>query len=542
MLHQPKIPLGYSISQRTDEGFFRPATRGDLGKALASKGQMQIIAPELPRPSEMLEGVIVQGRDELTADDQTLHDFLITRAYADDMPMTEETHSLDMSEAIGLLGRRVERSDIRSSLARLKRTTVSYGSASERRFEDVQLLEGWIEVAPGSDIIKYRLPEPLRAMMRNMPSYAYLELAALPKMRSKFSSRLYKLLVLKAKDQPWIAGDDNVISVSGTPDEIADWIGFPKEKDGRVHVGKLRARFLDKVVDDFADVRAFRLEYSPEAPGGRGNPLGMVTFALHLAPPSRHTVPMFFKPSNDVGRIGGKDQPMYRVQSRTWRRAAKQFSHVLGMTNRGCADFWQIALNEALSETALSEGYHARQFRGRRLLDAIRSRGADYAAWGFITEEADVPDLSAKRSENVRGFVEFQNAAELARHERVGFGKRKRGAAPAFFSDAVEEVIPEPVVSTAAPAAPSATFDTCREIILTADDAMTQMDIEPFLVKPIAAFRYTGTRLVTVVVRHWQSGGYQRRRIGCFKVSEPDLDALLSALRRYLEGVEEYAS
>lgn len=58
--------------------------------------------------------------------------------------MSEETHSLEMSEAIRYLGNRVERSDIRSSLARLKRTTVSYGRSSERRFEDVQLLEGWI--------------------------------------------------------------------------------------------------------------------------------------------------------------------------------------------------------------------------------------------------------------------------------------------------------------------------------------------------------------------------------------------------------------
>lgn len=541
MLHQPKIPSGYKITQRTAEGFFQPTTRGDIGKALATKGQLQVIAPESPRPSEMLEGV-VQGRDELTADDETLHDFLISRAYADDMPMTAETHSLDMAEAIRLLGRRVERSDIRASLARLKRTTVSYGLSSERRFEDVQLLEGWIEVAPGSDIIRYRLPEPLRILMRNQPTYAYLELAALPKMRSKFSSRLYKLFVLRAKDKQWVAGDDNTITVSGTPDEIADWIDFPKEANGRVHVGKLRVRFLDKVVADFADVRAFRLEYNAEEPGGRGNPLGMVTFSLHLAPPSRHTVPMFFKPSDDIARIGGKDLPMYRVQSRTWRRAAKQHGRRLAMTNRGLADFWQAALNEALTEAALSDGYHTRQFRGRRLLDAIRSRGADYAAWGFVTEEADAPDLAAKRQENVVGFCRLEREADEARHARIGFGKSKRKAAPPFLDDDAAKPAEAAVADAPVQEAEPVTFENCREIILTADDALTQHEIEPILAKPIAVFRYTGTRLVTVVVRHWQGGGNQRRRVGCFKMSEADLDAFMKTKARYLDGPEEYAA
>lgn len=154
---------------------------------------------------------------------------------------------------------------------------------------------------------RYRLPEPLRVLKRNQPSYAYIELAALPKMRSKFSSRLHKKFALAAKEQPWVPGDNNTLTLSATPDEIADWIGFPKASDGKVHVGKLRDRFLNKIEADFADVRAFRLEVVPQEPGGQGNPLVAVDFVLHMAPPSRHTVPMLFKPSEDVVRIGHKD-------------------------------------------------------------------------------------------------------------------------------------------------------------------------------------------------------------------------------------------
>lgn len=529
MLHQPKIPSGYKISQRTAEGLFQPAPRGDLTKALATKTSLQKVAPESPRPSEMLEGGIVTGKDELTADDQQLHDYLISRAYEGDSLMSAETHSMDMSEAIRYLGNRVERSDIKSSLARLKRTTVSYGRSSERRFEDVQLLESWIEVTPGEDVIRYRLPEPLRILMRTQPSYAYIELAALPKMRSKFSSRLYKKFALAAKAQPWVPGDDNTLTVTGTPAEIADWIGFPLEANGKVHVGKLRDRFLKKIVADFIDVRAFRLEVLPQEPGGRGNPLVAVDFVLYLAPPPRHTVPMFFKPSEDKVRIGNKDVIQYRVESRTWRRAAKSFGRRLVMTNRGIADFWQIAVNEALSGIALSDAYHTRSFRGHKLLEAIRSKGADYAAWGFITEEADVPDLAAKQSAG--GYVQLEREADEARQERIGFGKRKRAAkAPAFITQDEDEPETADIV----------TFETANEIIFRVDAALSAVDVEALVGNPIQRLRFTGERKLQLTLQFTTMGRSDTWQLGRYPVSEADLDAIQKSVGRYLDGAEEY--
>ncbi|MHA6642731.1 RepB family plasmid replication initiator protein [Mesorhizobium sp. A623] len=531
MLHQPKIPSGYKVSQKTVEGLFQPQARGSLSKALATKTSLQKIAPESPRPSEMLEGVIVTGRDELTADDQHLHDFLIDRAYSGDNLMSAETHSMDMAEAIRFLGSRVERSDIRASLARLKRTTVSYGQSSERRFEDVQLLEGWIEVAPGEDVIRYRLPESLRILMRNMPSYAYIELAALPKMRSKFSSRLYKRFALAAKEQPWVPGDDNTLTLTGTPDEVSDWIGFPKEAKGRVHVGKLRARFLKKVEADFADVRAFRLECSPRVSKARGNPITEIDFILHLAPPSRHTVPMFFKPSEDVARVSHKDVIQYRVESRVWRRAAKPYGRRLAMTNRQMADLWQIALNEALSEVALSDEFNLRQFRGRKLLEAINSRGADYAAWGFITEEADVPDLSTKQLEPGYGTIERE--ADEARLERIGMGKRKRAAkaAPAFITQEEDEGEPESDVVT---------FDTAKEIVFHVDEALTALDVETLVGGPIQKMNFTGERRVLLTFQFMSMGRPDTWQLGRYPVSEADIDTIQKLVGRYLDDHEEY--
>jgi hypothetical protein len=530
MLHQPKIPSGYRLPTKTPDGLFQLAPRGNLTKALATKTSLQIIAPESPRPSEMLEGVVVNGKDELTADDQQLHEYMISRAYDGDSLMSAETHSMDMSEAIRYLGNRVERSDIKSSLARLKRTTVSYGRSSERRFENVQLLESWIEVAPGEDIIRYRLPEPLRALMRSQPSYAYIELAALPKMRSKYSSRLYKKFALAAKEQPWVAGDDNRLTVTGTPDEIADWIGFPLQANGKVHVGKLRDRFLKKVDENFADIRAFRVEVVPQEPGGRGNPLVAVDFVLHLAPPSRHTVPMLFKPSEDVVRIGHKDIVQYRVQSRVWRRAAKSFGRHLAMTNRQIADLWQVALNEAISEVALSDGFNVRQFRGRKLLEAIRSRGADSAAWGFITEEADVPDLAAKQLD--RGFGQIEREADQARLARIGMGKRKRkakAAAPAFIT--ADEDEPEIDVVT---------FETAKEIVFHVDEALTALDVETLVGGPIQKMVFTGERRVMLTLQFMSMGRQDTWQLGRYPVSAADMDTIQKTVGRNFCEHEEY--
>ena len=266
-----RIPPPPPGKRRGERELFRPAPRGDVSRALAppkarrresdlKTGRLEVIAPESPRPSEMLEGVAVTSRDELTAGDAALHELLVSKAYADDRPLTGEAHWISMPEAIRYLGERVERSDVRQSLNRLKRTTVSYGLAGGRRFEDVQLLQGWIEVDGDRDTIYFSLPEPLRELMRRQPTYAYVELAALPAMKSKFSARLYRRLALAASKEKWVPGRENAVELYATVDELADWIGWPRAKDGSVHSGKLRDRFLKRIGDDFAAVRAFRLE------------------------------------------------------------------------------------------------------------------------------------------------------------------------------------------------------------------------------------------------------------------------------------------
>ncbi|MBP0439127.1 hypothetical protein [Tianweitania sediminis] len=548
MIRQP-MPPRHAVPEReqrplSEGGYFRPRTRGDLAKALSSSREMNAIAPASPRPAEMLAEVSVNGRDVLTADDAALHELLVSNAYAGDEAMPEATHSLEMSAAVRYLGSRVERSDVRASLERLKNTSVSFGSAGTRRSEDVRLLEGYVEVAPGEDVIRYRLPEPLRVLMREQHSYAYLELAALPRMRSKFSSRLYRVLALKARAAPWKPGQENVLRVSATPDEVAGWVGFSVAAGGRVHVGKLKERFLSKVVADFAGVRAFRLSMDLDQ-GGRGNALREIVFSLAVMPPARHTVPMFFDPRTDVARVGGKDSKEYRVESRTWRRAAKRFSRqwrpdgnsegTMVLTARDIAEMWSVALHEALEGVALSDGFHSRAYRGSRLLDAIAAHGADGAAWGFACEEADRPDLLSKFLQS--GWQAIFDEAEAARLARAP-KKGKERKAPAFIT---AEPGPEPAAPPCEPPqrAPAVTFETCREIILTCDQAHNCYDAESIIAPVIKGWQYTGTRIVSVTLRYWSAGAYVRWNAGSFPMSEADLDGIQKRLWKHLDGPEE---
>jgi len=539
MLHQPKTKIPAARPFRP----FVPGARGDLGRALASRKSFETIAPESPRPSEMLSEVAFSGRDRLTADDEALHQVLVSRAYESDPSMSADMHSMEMAEAIVCLGSRVERSDVRASLARLKTTTVSYGHPGGRRYEDVPFLEGWIEVGPDSDTIRYRLPEPLRELMRDQRSgYAYVELTAFPRMKSKFSSRLYKRFALLARQSPWKAGESNAVTIRATPDEIAAWVGFPVGRDGRVHGGKLKDRVLDKLGHDFRDVRAFSLDVRLDH-GGRGNALRGVDFTIRVAPPAHHTVPMTFDPCKDRVRVGAKDVAEYRVESRTWRRAAVTFGKALGMINRQLADFWQLALNEALTGEPLSDGYATRRYRGDSLLSEIAARGADAAAWGFLGEEAAEPDLAARRTKDRETFLEAERAAEKARYDRIDFGKRQKKTSASSSRKAEVPEVPaaQPAQAAAEPEVVALTFETCREILLTLDPAVNVHDMRGIVVPAIKSWQYTGDRLVTLTVRYVVGGGcYDRYRVGCYTLSEDDLDGLLKRLWRYIDGEEEY--
>ena len=432
----PPSLSGYKT--RTAEGLYRPRPQGKLRDALAEPGKLRAVAPASPRPAEMLEGVVIDGhgKGSLTANDVALHELLVSTAYEADMRMPADVvHAIPMAHVLRFLGANARRDMVKVSLKRLLSTTVSYGMTGGRRYEQVPLLTFWLESDAHEDTIKFTLPEPICALMRSQPRYAYVELAAIAAMRCRYSSRLYRVLALEAARTKWEPGAENEVVVPATPGDIADWAGFPRRADGTVAYGKMKERVIAFLIDDgnikgdLSTVRKFSTEIREVRKPGRGREVEKVEFVLTLRPPSFKMVRVAFDPRADIARVGGKDLPEYRVNGHIWRRVAIAFGKRLGIEKHLAFQLWNVALNEALTGEPLSDGYIARRFRGASLLNEMRVHGADYAAWGFFTEEAEVPDLA------VSGFPGRERAGELARHARIGFGKRRMPRRPAVIAD-----------------------------------------------------------------------------------------------------------
>ncbi len=401
----------------------QPATRGSIAKAISTKS-LSKIAPESPRPMEMLDAVEITSPDILTADDAALHELLISAAYEADKGMSDEFTTLPVSTALKFLGEHARRDALKISMRRLMSTTVSYGNKKTRRFEDVPLIFSYIECTEKKDIIRYSLPEPIRILMREMPAYAYLELAPISQMKSKYSVRLYRVFAAAAAREKWVPGGQNNVIVSASLEDLFSWTGFPLDKDGSMSFGKFRQRVLNDLDKELSAVRRFGLRVEEIRKEGRGRPLERVDFHLNLRAPSHFMTRATFEPGEHNKRgIGGVDAPEFRVNSNIWKKAEKTFWNERKFQHRVFYHAWLIALQEALDKDPISPGYTRREYRGHRLLNAIATLGADEAAFKFCAEEVANPDIAI---DNWSIAIEMPDDAREARKSRIEASKHVR--------------------------------------------------------------------------------------------------------------------
>ncbi len=392
----------------------QPASRGSIAQAI-STSSLSIIAPESPRPVEMLDAVEITSTDILTADDAALHELLISAAYEDDKGMSHDFTSLPVATALKFLGQHARRDALKISMRRLMATTVSYGNSKTRRFEDVPLVFSYLETVEDADFIRYSLPEPIRILMREMPAYAYLELAPICQMKSKYSVRLYRVFAAAAAREKWVPGGENKVVVSATLEDLYLWTGFALDKDGSMNFGKFRQRVLNDLVSELSTVRRFGLRIEEIRKEARGRPLERVDFHLNIRAPSHHLTRATFAPGEHKERgIGGVDDPRYRVNSHIWIKAKKEFWRIQKREYHLYFDAWQIALQEALDAAPVSPGYTRRQYRGNRLLKAISDIGPDEAAFKFCAEEVGNPDILEDNP--VLLSVDASDAIEARKH------------------------------------------------------------------------------------------------------------------------------
>lgn len=501
---------------------FQPGNRGDITKALDKPAALTVVAPESPRPLELILGVTYDRESTLTADDAALHELLMTVALHGDAQLENETHAVPMRHILRFLGSEARRDAVKDSLARLLRNTVSFGV-----YEQVPLLVSWIERKDSDDLVHFTLPAPIKTALTAKSEYAYVEIAALPAMRSKHVARLYKALVaeLKATGRQWIKSGSNTVVITASVDQVAEWVSFPREKDGTVRPGKLKERVLDIAAAQCRDVQAFALEVVPVVAKTRGNPITEVRFNLTLNPPSHHQTRAIFDAAG-IKSFGGIDANEYRVRQDIWLKASGHFvAQFPDLSHSVLFGLWAACLQEMLDGQPLSDGYATRRYRGDRLRQEIAKRGADEVAWQWAMEEADNPDLVLRTNAARKGVAA---AGEAARRTRVwGDGAK-----------AVETVAPVAVEEV--PATPSpVSFEDCSEIWFSLDETLSMSVIDDMVLEEIDRYRdWRGDQQKTIKVRWWFKGDYQDMDFKRWSPSADDIETLKVRLNRYIDKVE----
>lgn len=511
---------------------FKPATRGDVIAAIDSDA-LSKVAPSSPRPIEMLESCEITSDDKLTASDTALHELMVATAYMFDPEMIEVTHSIPVSTVLKYFGQRDthinRREMLKLSLKRLTATTVNYGTLETRRYENVPMIVSWLESDKQSDIIRYSLPQPVRDLMKSMPSYAYLELAPLATMRSKFSIRIYRVLAATAVQKKWNPDGDNEIIIKATADEIAAWSGFPRDIEAGVSFGKLKERVLSFLEADLSSIRRFKTKIVEVRKETRGRPVDHIEFRLELQAPSHHQTRVLFDAVNS--NAGKFDVEPYLVADHVWLKAQKLFAKKLGFGHLQFCQLWQVALHEATSNVGVTSGFETRSYHGERLLAAIDEFGADEAAWMMLSEEVLNPDLA--HADAFVGFLVAADKAEQARLARINEGEVE---IEEEVVQASEEAVLTPVVPV------STSLDGVSEIVLFADRSLTPQDVDDLIATPIisAVLGNENDPIIGFTIRHWVDGdemesfGLRPRRVNI-----NEYNALIASLSRYLDREPE---
>lgn len=386
---------------------FMPQNRGNLTEAVA-ENKLSQVAPSSPRSSGMLN-VKINGRN-LTAADLALYEMLLANAYGDDEEMQAKLFSIPVADVQNFIKQMSLRASLSDSLKRLASATAEFRTG-RHTFENSSLIVSWIETddEDQTDKIQYSFTKPIRTLMSKFKSYAYIELIALSKMKSKYSSQLYKKFALQVAQKEWQPNESNEYTLTGTPDEIAEWAGLD---DPNFSLSNLNARVLSFLDDDFKNVRAFSVRMHQHRKSGRGRTVERIDFILTVKPPSHFSKHVSFKKgAHKKLSIGAPDDPKYRVNSYIWEKVAKAFFHkeakrlksadadelmarpakIRSTVDYSAAYFY--AINEALTNDPISPIYNTGKFRGQRLLKAIQELGPDEAAWQFCHEEFEKQDI-----------------------------------------------------------------------------------------------------------------------------------------------------
>jgi len=512
---------------------FHPKTRGDLTEAFKSAEAMKDIAPQSPRPTEMLTGYTFELKDEedetvdLTASDLAFREGLLSYAYDTDPTMTKGYYEIPMTACQRFLGPGVRPDAIIKSLKRLRKVFVNF-TGPTRSYRSVQMLSAWYSIENDAEktvTIGYQFPLPVLEMMRYMPRYGYIELNAIGggNMRSKYSLALYNHLVHEVSQRPWKEGSDNTFTISMTPERLADIVGFPLIA-GQVKFARLNERVIKQLAHDLFHVQKFKvtITFDGEVAPKKGTTVKLIDFNVTVRVDDRRlTRPEFAK-----DRVGAPDEPRFQLNSVFYKQVSKKFKSLV-LPAFAAHWVWIAALQEALDKSPLSKEFHVRDFRRERLLASIDNIGVEKTAWEFFAEEASKgADLS--RSVHIDKNLRKVKVAQLDRYRKakasvaVDEPKKPKVQKTVMSPQAVPEVVPVVAAQAPKPGAEVVPFEQCTHVELTVKEVSTttfEMDVLN-KVKNIVWFH--GPRR-TLRFRYLSGGGYATLDLPIMLELEQDL-------------------
>lgn len=515
---------------------FHPSPRGSTSEALAKGASLAVIAPQSPRPAEMLAGVVIDNGDvDLTGFDLALHELLISRAYETDRTMTKTSYEIPLAECLRFLGPDARRDAVERSMAKMEQIKLSFTGEDGRSFRGVQMLTSWQVTLNSETSLVYQFPDPIRWLMRTMPTYGYIELNALGRgsMRSKYSHMLYKRIALEVAKNPWRAGEDNRFDLVFAPEQLAEVVGFPMIK-GIVTFGKLQERVISKAIVDFSGVRKFdvRISYDGLPSPKKGTPVRQIEFGVRVNADPHQTVRANTVPLQKAGyRIGAPDEPRYRINSVFWLRVAKKFK-TLGIDHSFAHATWLVALKEALDDFPLTPGGSTRRYRGANLISSIDANGVEAAAWSFFAEEAELGrDLVGSMH-----VIKNRVPAEKARKRRMESVKVPK--------DRVPSKVPECQASIPTQSEP--TFDNCTHVDVEIDPAASAAELDDYIFEHFSNFVWDGNRKIVLKAHFFVPGQRDVRDHFRFLISPSNEEELLRSLghrrvEKWIDGHPTYS-
>ncbi len=232
------------------------------------------------KPRSLIESIRYVGGNKLEARDHALYEQLYSWARLHGIE--QEEHEIAAEDMAGYL--EIDHLDrIRDSISRILDMRVSYdfvdSDGNRRRGEKVPLLiaETSVHLKSGASKFVFSIPPMIRRYVAASVEWTWLELAAFPHFKSKYSSIFYqRCAVIAGYDRryrhPWTV----------TPMELAEILSYqPKKFD----FGVFSRDILTPVLKDIeAHVKRFtvRMDEPTRATGGRGRAVVGLTF--HIEP------------------------------------------------------------------------------------------------------------------------------------------------------------------------------------------------------------------------------------------------------------------